>query len=99
MADRQPEVSGSGVVLLGSFNPAIFQPAWFARQNLIPTAEVDTAEIKIVHPQISHFETERFVIQATAERFVALTKPNAPEIAIRDLVMGTFYILEHTPVK
>jgi len=98
MAERNPEISGSSIVLRGSFNPAIFQPAWFAQQNLLAQAEAEASELKIVHPQISSFETERFVLQITTDRFVAASKPNASSEPLRDLVVGTFFILEHTPV-
>jgi hypothetical protein len=96
MSERIPEISGGSIVLAGSFNPAIFQPAWFGRQGLLAGTEVDNAEIKIVHPQISFFETERFVVQVTANRFAAISKPNASAEPLRDLVAGTFFILEHT---
>jgi hypothetical protein len=98
MPDLIPEISGSTVVLVGSFNPKIFQPEWFARQKLLSQAEADAAEIKIIVPQISHFETENFIIQVTDDRFLAATKPNANPAPLRDLVQGAFFILEHTPV-
>jgi hypothetical protein len=93
-----PEATGSSIVLLGSFNPAIFQPQWFVRQGLISESDAENAEIKIISPQISHFETERFVVQVVLERFIVASKPNADAAPLRDLVAGTFFILEHTPV-
>lgn len=98
MPDRIPEISGAAIVVVGSFNPAIFQPEWFARQNLIPVPEADQAELKMVHPQLSHFETERFFIQVTTERFVAMTRATTDTSVLGDLVRGTFFILEHTPI-
>src|SRR5260370_4719802 len=98
MADLIPEISGATVVLVGSFNPKIFQPEWFARQQLLPQAEADASDIKLIVQQVCHFETERFIMQVTEERFLAATKPNANPAPLRDLVQGAFYILEHTPV-
>ncbi len=98
MPDLIPEISGGTVVLIGSFNPKIFQPEWFARQGLLPQAEADTADIKVIVPQVSHFETERFIIQVTDNRFVAASKPSTNPAPLRDLVLGAFFILEHTPV-
>jgi hypothetical protein len=86
-------------VLLGSFNPAIFQPQWFAQQDLLPRAEVDDAEIKVVSPQICDFKTARFRFQVIPERFMALAEPTTTPVSLRDLVLGTFFILEQTPVK
>jgi hypothetical protein len=93
-----PEINGASVTLLGSFNPKIFQPQWFAQQNLLTQSEADTAEIQVIHPQICQFQTERFSIQVTPEQFTAATKVNVISEPLRDLVVGVFFILEHTPV-
>jgi hypothetical protein len=99
MAQQIPEISGSIIVLVGSFNPKIFQPEWFARHELLPQGEADAAEIKLIVPQVCHFETERFIVQVTEQQFLAATKPNANSAPLRDLVQGAFFILEHTPVS
>src|SRR5258708_5927832 len=99
MPERTSEINGAAIVLLGSFNPAIFQPEWFARQKLLPQTEVDVAEIKVVAPPIAQFETERFIIQVTDDKFTAISKATTNAALLRDLVLGTFYILEHTPVR
>src|ERR1700738_4905094 len=98
MPDLIPEISAGTVVLLGSFNPKIFQPEWFARQQLLPQPEADAADIKILIQQVCHFETERFVIEVTDQRFEASSKPSANPAPLRDLVRGIFFVLEHTPV-
>jgi len=98
MPDRHPEVSGATIVLLGSFNPKIFQPQWFVRQNLLPEAEAEAAEIKIIVPQVCHFDTERFSVQVLEDRFTATSKPNTNSAPLRDLVQGAFFVLEHTPI-
>jgi len=38
-----------GIVLLGSFNPAIFQPEWFLKHSIVPEEEIEglTAEPNI----------------------------------------------------
>lgn len=85
-------------MLVGSFNPAIFQPEWFARQGLLSQEQVDAADVKIIVPEICHFETEQVVLQVTHGRFLAASKQNANPVPLRDLVRGTFFVLEHTPV-
>jgi hypothetical protein len=99
MTRRILEVNGASVVLTGSFNPAIFQPQWFVRQNLLPAEECEKPEIKVISPQVCEFQTERFIIQVTTERFSALAKPDANPAPLRELVAGTFFTLEHTPLK
>jgi hypothetical protein len=98
MADYELKLSGASVVLVGSFNPAIFQPEWFARNGLLPQGEVDSAEMQVIHPQLCQFETERFTFQITTDRFTGMTKPNTIADPLRDLILGTFFVLEHTPV-
>jgi hypothetical protein len=98
MSDLIPEITSGTVVLLGSFNPKIFQPEWFARQQLLPQAEADAADIKFIIPQVSNFETERFSLQVTDQRFVVTSRASASPAPLRDLVQGVFFILEHTPV-
>lgn len=98
MPERIPEINGAAIVLAGSFNPVIFQPEWFVRQNLLPETEGGAAQINALVPQICDFVTGRFQIQVTTNRFVAVSKPESNPATLRDLVLGTFYILEHTPV-
>src|SRR3990172_4428140 len=64
MAQENPKIQGLSIVLIGDFNPKIFQPAWFGMERLI----VETA-------QEPYYEV------------------------MRDLVLGTFKILRHTPIK
>jgi hypothetical protein len=98
MPERIPDISSSTIVLVGSFNPKIFQPEWFARQGLLAQEQVDTAEIKVIIPQFCQFETEQFTIAVTTDKFVAGSKPSTSHAPLRDIVQGTFFILEHTPV-
>ena len=99
MPEPALESTTASIVLLGAFNPRIFQPEWFSRQHLLPQSEVDAANIQIIHQQVAQFDTERFVFQVTDDRLVAATKPSTVSGPLRDLVAGTFYVLEHTPVQ
>lgn len=49
-------VNGASIVLLGSFNPCIFQPQWFVSQNLLPKSESDKADVKVISPEVSQFD-------------------------------------------
>lgn len=84
-------------MLVGSFNPTIFHPEWFLRQNLLPQTEVEAAKISVIVPQVCDFQTERFHIQVTTERFLALSNAVTNPATLKDLVLGTFFVLEHTP--
>ncbi len=98
-ADRIPDINGASIVLGGNFNPSIFQPEWFGRQNLLPIGEVEAAKVQAIVREVCQFETERFIVQVTEERFYVGTKPNTDTAPLLDLVVGTFYVLEHTRVN
>lgn len=96
----KPEIQGMSIVLLGDFNPKIFQPAWLAAQELIGTLESEEAEanVEIIHPDVTIFNLDWLKLQVTRERFFASTAQEAYFEALRDLVLGTFTLLRHTPV-
>ena len=87
------------IVALGSFNPAIFHPVWFARQKLIRDAEADASQVKIVSPEITVVESEWFALQVTTERFSLETRDPRKFLPLKDLVTATFSTLEHTPIS
>jgi hypothetical protein len=95
---EQPELRGFSIVLLGDFNPRIFQPAWFSAQRLIREGEYETADIKVVHSEITDFLLEWCHLTVTRDRFVVQSS-HEPDEAVRDLVLGTFKILIHTPIS
>ena len=57
----EPESDEAGIVIVGSFNPRIFQPFWLAKQNLISDEAAENAKITIIHPDITAFEIEPYL--------------------------------------
>lgn len=99
MSTAEAEIEGMTIVLLGSFNPTIFQPAWFASEGLIARDLSDAAEVGIVHRQIVAFTAGWFDISVTDDRF-SVTSLTAPSYdLLRDLVLGTFRLLRYTPLR
>jgi hypothetical protein len=90
-------IDNSSVVLLGRFNPAIFQPAWLAAQSLIRREEAEHAQGLVFAPELAHFTLDWLRLQVTTERFEASTEDPAHAEVLRDLVLSIFSILEHTP--
>jgi len=89
------------VVLLGHFNPSIFQPTWFAAHGLIASDEDKVPKgvtLKVAHPEISDFSTEDFDLQVVQGRFLLGTPDVSFYDSLKDLILGTFKILSHTPV-
>jgi len=88
-----------GIVHRGNFNPAIFQPSWFAAQNLIRPQEAEAAEIEIIHPKVAAFTAGWLRLHVVEDRFHASTTQVAYFETLRDLVLGVFGILSHIPLK
>jgi hypothetical protein len=94
----QPELSEVTIVLVGSLNPRIFTPDWFARHGLITDQEADAAEVEIVHSQITAFRTDWLNLRVEPERFQAITT-EAPYVRLSDIVVRTFNeLLSHAPL-
>lgn len=100
MTTRYPEILGSSVVVLGAFNPAILTPDWLERNKLIGQDDADVARQDlsfVVSQQVTQFGTEWFALQVFENRF-SLTNKGALTPALKDLAVGIFTLLAHTPV-
>ncbi|KAF0165945.1 MAG: hypothetical protein FD157_1121 [Rhodocyclaceae bacterium] len=95
----QKAADSASIVLIGSFNPGIFHPAWFEKQMLLPATETDNATIEMISNDIAIFTMAWVRIEVVGERFVAKTADESKFGPLRDLVIGTFRLLEYTPVK
>ncbi len=93
-----PEYAGTSIVLIGSFNPRIFQPSWFVAQNLLPAEEGTEASINLINNDYCSFETDWFRIEVLAERWALHSLATPALESLRDLAVGTFRVLEHTPI-
>jgi hypothetical protein len=93
------EVEGLTIVLVGSFNPAIFQPAWLAAQKLIPEAEAEKAAINVITPDVAVFSIGWAALSIEKDKFIVESDQPAFYEAARDLIFGIFRVLRHTPVK
>jgi len=94
----EPEIDSVAIVVIGSFNPAILHPLWFSQNGLIREQEGQNAEIQIVHREASIFKTEWFSLQVTKDRFFLAASDPTMHLPARDLALGTFRLLEHTPL-
>lgn len=99
MSQPKLEIDGFTIVLVGSFNCQIFQPAWFASQGLIRKEESEAAKVRVIHPEIAAFELDWCSLEVTTDRFSISTTQEPSYPVVRDLALGTFRILRHTPVR
>ena len=93
------ERSHWSVILLGSFNPAIFHPSWFVQHDVISTDMATMAELHLSHREMSNMEFGDIRVLTEVSRFQIETT-NAPEIRLLDFVSKVFGdILPHTKVR
>lgn len=99
----------ASIVLRGSFNPAIFQPEWFERSQLLSRDEVDAAAPRtnsaepgprsfVITQDVALWTTGWLQLQVTHDQFSATTERGDNIDRLGELVAGTFRLLEHTPV-
>ena len=94
----EPDISGVNIVFLGTFNPSIFTPAWFAMHKLLPGSVAESADLQIANQWTTVFAADWLNLNVGTERFVADTL-QAPHIRVRDLVVRVFKEhLYHTPL-
>lgn len=93
------EVEGLTIALIGSFNPGIFQPAWFAAQKLISDDEAEKATIHLITSDVAVFSLGWVSMSVEKDKFVVECGQPPFYEATRDLVLGTFRVLRHTPAK
>ncbi len=93
-----PEVQGHSIVLVGNFNPKIFQPAWFAKEGLLKESDANAAEIQLINSDVVVFYMSWLRLEVTLERFVVMTSQDPYHETLKRLVMETFRLLKHTPV-
>jgi hypothetical protein len=94
-----PQLRGLTFVLIGEFNPTIFQPAWFASERLLTEEEAASADVHVIHPDITAFELPWIRIQVERERVTvaSLAQPYFERVA--GTLCDTFAILKHTPIR
>jgi hypothetical protein len=98
-AQKRPDkATGASVVFLGSFNPVIFQPAWFMRHRLIPDDE-ESIEMEAVAQPVAAWSQPplRVVVQPEKCEFTASDEV-ASFATLNDLAQGVFSLLSHVPL-
>ena len=98
MAAAVTEAESASIVLVGSFNPAILHPQWFAKHGLIPEGEAEAAQVAVVSPSLTVVQFTWFTLQVTDKWFTATTTDPSQYRALEECVSGTFALLEFTPI-
>lgn len=98
-SSTQSRLQTVSVVIIGNFNPVIFQPKWFSANAIISESDADSAQIEVVHSQLTSFSLGWLLLRVESGRFVAeVNQP--PYIGLQDFVLKTFRdALSHTPCR
>ena len=99
MPSLEPEQVVYSIVIIGNFNPAIFHPSWFSANNLLPKEETEQATDLAISNELAMFNASEIQVQIEPVRFGVTTKDANKSPVLRDLAMGCFLLLEHTPLK
>lgn len=87
------------VVVKGTFNPAIFSPAWMHAQGLVGDAEYVAAEIEVIMTELSLFKMKWLRCQVTQQDFTVSTAEPDEFERVRDVAVSVLRILHHTPIR
>lgn len=87
------------IVVLGTFNPPIFDPLWLAQEDLVRPGEAEAVALEIVHPEVTAFQMDWFRLEVTRERLLVRSARTSHFEALRDLVVGSLDLLRHTPTR
>ena len=96
---KSPKQQSTSIVLVGKFDPAIFQPMWFVNKGLLTEQEVKKAKVNLSEDYLISFELDWLHLEVVRERFIISTSANEEEETIRDLTTGIFSILTETPLS
>ena len=87
------------IIILGNFNPSIFQPFWLAKKKLITEEEAQDAKVDIIHNELVVFSLGWAKIDVRLDRFEISTNSEPYFSVLKDLVVGIFFYLKETPAK
>lgn len=99
----------ASVVVVGNFNPLIFQPRWLFEQGIIGEKEAEAAEnnvegpegrntVEVIHKQLVVLNWQRMRLQVTLDRMI-VESGEPPLVVAKDFVEKCLGLLAHTPVQ
>jgi hypothetical protein len=93
----------ASVVVLGRFNPAIFQPQWFRDHDLIPASEIDSAENNpnrlLVTNDVTALQFESIRLDVQQARWSINTSRQDWKRDLGPIAASIFELLPHTPIS
>ena len=99
MAVSKAEIRAMSIVLLGDFNPIIFQPRWFVSEELITQLEGEDAAVEIVHPDVTIFQLPWLGVNVSRDRAMFSCSAQPYFERVTGVASQTFELLRHTPIR
>ena len=88
------EIEGANIVLIGTFEPAVLQPEWFATQGLISHEETYVATIQMNRQDSVAFTTDLFEVKAKRDQLLVGTTHGPSFERLTDVVSGVLALLQ-----
>ncbi|OXB07362.1 hypothetical protein B0A81_11465 [Flavobacterium plurextorum] len=95
----EQEIFNISIVIIGSFNPRIFQPEWLVNKKLIRESEGDPENLKMVHADLTVIETDEFKLEIRPSRLELQTFQESYREPLKDLCASIFQLLSETPIS
>lgn len=100
MIEKYLEVESLSVIIIGDFNPVIFQPYWLAKKELIREEEAANAKVEIISNEFVRYELSDWLnFQITRNQCIFRTRKEPYFDPLKDLIISIFKILKETPIK
>jgi len=95
---KLPQLRGLTLAMVGDFNPTIFQPKC-SSENLLTVEEADSANVQVIHPDVTSFGLPWITLTVQRERFEVTCAAQPYFERVAGLVSQTFELLRHTPIR
>ena len=90
MIDKIPVKKELGFVIIGNFNPEIYQPKWLAALNFLGVEETNASDIIIISKDVTIFTTSGISFEILRDRFCVRVTEDRYYEPMRDLVNNIF---------
>jgi len=95
----EPEHERFSIVLLGDFNPRIFNSTWLEMNGLVAPEESKLVDTILVHQELTELQSPQFNMQIQRDRF-QIQQLGPSDIQVFELTLKLFGdVLPHTPVR
>ncbi|PAT01780.1 hypothetical protein CI105_04640 [Candidatus Izimaplasma bacterium ZiA1] len=90
------------IVLVGNFNPLIYHPEWFYKNDILSSEDVNAIinapqPNLVISPALTIFQTANIEVNITPEKFTVKGRKE-PFVIIKDLIIKSFENMGSTPV-